>query len=193
MKKLLVLLLLTLFSIQLTAQFKAKMVFTSMGQERIFTVFSAGGAYRYEFNEQGQAGIIIGQENSSELMILVPQQKIAMKAPAGSPMSMGSDPIGSYNYYKNNGTVKEIGPETVNGIKCIKSELWNVSSNEYGQANQKMFTVWYSDRYNFPIKIINHIDGTEGSGMELKDLEPWTPDAHSFEVPADYTIMNAMK
>ena len=37
--------------------------------------------------------------------------------------------------------------------------------------------------------MINHIDGSEGSGMELKDIKPWTPDANSFSIPEGYQIM----
>lgn len=193
MKKLILLVMASILVLPVSAQFKAMMHFNNMGQDRVFTVYSAGDAYRYEFNKDGQDGIILGQEGSAELMILMPQQKMAVKMPASSPMSMGNDPIGSYNYYKTNGIVKEIGHETVNGIECTKTELWNKKSDEYGQVSQKMFTIWISDKYDFPVKIINHIDGIEESGMELKDLEPWTPDANSFEVPADYTIMNSIK
>lgn len=190
MKNLIVFLSLSLLLLPAEAQFKAKMYFTDMGKNRVFTIYSAGEAYRYEFNEDGQAGIIIGQEGSAMMTILMPQQKIAMKMPTGNPMSMGNDPVGSYNYFKTKGIIKEIGIETVNGIKCTKAELWNEKSNASGQLSQKMYTVWISEKYDFPMKIISHISGSGESKMELKDLEPWTPDAQSFEVPSDYMVMN---
>lgn len=80
--------------------------------------------------------------------------------------------------------IKEVGKETINGIECTKSVLWNKDN-----PTQKMFTMWYSEKYKFPIKMINHIDGSEESGMELKVIEPWTPDAHSFSIPKGYQIM----
>ncbi len=189
MKKIILLFLVSLFVLPLSAQFKAKMVFNSMGKERAFDVYSANEGYRYEFNEDGQEGIIIVKKGSQQLIILMPQQKMAMKSPAESPMSMGNDPIKSYEHYQKDGTLKEIGKETINGVECIKSELWNISGDEYGKVTQKMFTIWNSDKYKFPIKMINHIDGEEGSGMELKDIEPWTPDANSFSIPEGYQIM----
>ena len=182
MKKLFLFLSLSLLILPAEAQFKAKMYFTDMGKDRVFTIYSSGDAYRYEFNEDGQAGIIIGEEGSSVMTILMPQQKIAMKMPTGNPMSMGNDPVGSYNYFKTKGIIKEIGTETVNGIKCTKAEL--------GQLSQKMYTVWISEKYDFPMKIISHISGSGESKMELKDLESWTPDSRSFEVPSDYMVMN---
>ena len=51
MKKIIVLFAASLLVLPMTAQFTAKMHFTSMGQERVFTVYSADAGYRYEFNE----------------------------------------------------------------------------------------------------------------------------------------------
>ena len=189
MKKLISFIIAILFVLPLSAQFKAKMVFNSMGKERAFTVYSSDEGYRYEFNEDGQEGVVIVKNDSPDVIILMPQQKMAMKSPAESPMSMGNDPIKSYEHYQKDGTLKEIGKEIINGIECTKSELWNISGDEYGKASQKMITIWNSDKYNFPIKMINHIDGSEGSGMELKDIKPWTPDANSFSIPEGYQIM----
>ena len=171
-------------SISLYGQFKAKMVFNTMDKQRDFIVYSADEGYRYEFNEDGQEGIIIVKKGSQQLIILMPQQKMAMKSSAESPMSMASDPLQSYEYHKAMGLLKEVGKETVNGIECTKFELWNKEN-----SSQKMYTVWLSETYQFPIKMVNHIDGDEDSGMELKDIEPWTPGAHSFSIPEGYQVM----
>ncbi len=54
-----------------------------------------------------------------------------------------------------------------------------------------MYTVWLSDKYKFPVKLINHIDGSSGdSVMELKDIEAWIPEAQSFEIPSGYQVMD---
>ena len=193
MKKLAFLAALSLLVLPLSGQFKAKMVFNSMGKDHTFKVYSSDDGYRYEFNENGQEGVVIVKKGSPEILILMPQQKMAMKSVSGNQMNMGNDPVGAYEYYKKEGTVKEIGPETINGVKCTKSELWNITGDEYGQVTQKMFTVWTSDKYKFPMKIINHIDGSNGSGMELQDIEPWTPNAQSFEIPTGYQVMDMPK
>ncbi len=49
--------------------------------------------------------------------------------------------------------------------------------------------MWYSEEFNFPVKMENYIDGSGSSGMELKNIKPWTPGANSFEVPGSYKIM----
>jgi len=190
MKKIILFLTVSLLVLPMSGQFKAKMYFTSMGQDRVFTVYSAEAGYRYEFNEDGQEGVIIAKKGADDIIILMPQQNMAMKSSAGDPMTLGNDPVGSYEYYKENATIKELGHETISGIDCIKTELWNNSSNEFGQANQKLFTVWTSEEYNFPVKLTNHISGSDDTTMELKDVEPWTPDAQSFEIPAGYQVMD---
>jgi hypothetical protein len=185
MKKLILLVTVSLFVLPLLAQFKAKMVFNTMGKERIFTVFSSDAGYRYEFNEDGQEGVIIVTKGLPQVIILMPQQKMAMKSAAGSPMSMGSDPLQSYEHHKAMGLLKEVGKETVNGIECTKFVLWNKEN-----SSQKMYTVWLSDKYQFPIKMVNHIDGSAESGMEIKDIEAWTPNSNSFSIPEGYQIMD---
>jgi hypothetical protein len=181
---------LLLFTSSAFGQFKAKMFFTSMGEERVYSVYSADDAYRYEFNEDGQEGVVIVKKESPEVIILMPEQKMAMKSSKENPMTMGNDPIGSYEYFSEKGSVKEVGTETINGLECIKSELWNESSNEYGEADQKMYTIWTSVKYNFPIKMINHIEGSEDAVMEMKDVESWKPEPGKFEIPSDYHVMD---
>lgn len=184
MKKIVFSLMMGMLVISATAQFKAKMYFTSMGQEHVFTIFSADAGYRYEFNENGQEGIIIAKNGTSDILILMPQQKLAMKGSASDPMNMGNDPVATFRYYQDEGMMKVEGQETVNGIPCTRSGLWNRDN-----PKQKMFTVWTSDDYNMPVKLINHISGSDDAAMELKDVQPWTPDAASFEIPAGYQVM----
>jgi len=188
MKKLFVLFAVSLFVLPMTAQFKAKMHFTSMGQERVFTVYSSDAAYRYEFTENGMDGVIIVKKGSPDVIILMPQQKMAMKGSASDPMSMGNDPVASYQYYLDQGVLKDEGKETVNGVACNRAALYNKEN-----PSQKMYTIWLSEKYTFPMKLINHIEGSGDATMELKDLEPWTPDSKSFEIPEGYQVMSMPK
>jgi hypothetical protein len=172
------------------AQFTAEMHFTTSGKERVFQIYSDGNNYRYEFNEDGQEGIVIVPKSADYIFVLIPQQKMAIKSSASSQMSMSSDPVKQYEYWQNDGaTEKVIGNETVNGIDCIKKELHNIKKDEYGEVDQHMFTIWYSDEYKFPIKMENYIDGTGTFGMELKDIKPWTPNSDSFKIPEGYNVM----
>ncbi|MBN2884065.1 MAG: DUF4412 domain-containing protein [Clostridia bacterium] len=185
MKKIFLFVTVSLLVLPMSGQFKAKMYFTSMGKDHEFTVYSADAGYRYEFNENGQEGVIIAKTGSPDIYILMPQQRMAMKSSASDKMSMGNDPVAAYKYYQDQGLIKVEGQETVNGIACTRSGLWNKDN-----PNQKMFTIWTSEEYNFPVKLTNHISGSDDTTMEIKDIQPWTPDAASFEIPAGYQIMD---
>jgi hypothetical protein len=185
MKKLFLFLSFSLLILPAEAQFKAKMYFTSMGKDHVFTVYSADAGYRYEFNEDGQEGVIIAQKGADDIIILMPQQKMAMKSSATDKMSMGNDPVAAYKYYQDQGLMKVEGQDTVNGIPSTRSGLWNREN-----PDQKMFTIWTSEEYNMPVKMINHIDISGEAAMELREIEPWTPDPGYFEIPDGYQVMD---
>ena len=172
-------------SINSFAQFTGDMVFDADGQERQFKVYSADAGYRYEFEERGTKSAVIVKNGSKDVIILMPDQKMAMKSPAGSAMSMNSDPLQAFEKSEEQGTLKEEGEETINGIDCTKSTLW---SNK--NPGQKMYTLWYSEKYKFPMKMIDHMEGSDGSGMEMKNVEYWNPDNSKFEIPQGYQTMD---
>ena len=176
---------LTLASTTAFAQFKGKMIFNDMDKVRSFDVYYSDLGYRYEFDEDGQEGVVIVKNGSQDVIILMPEQMMAMKTPAGNPMTMANDPLQAYKYYKDSAIFSEEGEEVVNGVLCKKSALFNKEN-----PTQKMFTVWYSEEYMFPMKMINHIDGSEDSKMEMKDVEPWIPDPAKFEIPSDFQVMD---
>jgi hypothetical protein len=171
-------------SAQALGQFQGKMVFKTMDKEMYFVVHSCDAGYRYDFEEDGQQGAVIVKGGSGEVIILMPQQKMAMKSSAASPMGMTSDPLSAWEYYKQDGLLEEEGKEVINGIECTKSVLWNKEN-----PDQKLLTIWFSDQYKFPIKMVNHIDGNEDSGMEMKDMKPWTPDESLLSIPEGYQVM----
>lgn len=171
-------------SISSMAQFQATMKYTLSGNEKHFKVFTDEDRYRYEFNEDGQQGVVIVLSKTGEVFVLMPQQKMAMKTISTSMMSMANDPLLAYNYQVNQGGIeKVIGHEKVNGIDCVKKEL-------YTETEQLLYTIWFSEEYNFPIKMQSHMDITGNTNMELTDLKDWTPDDNSFLVPEGYTIMD---
>jgi len=172
-------------SISSFAQFTGDMVFNADGQERQFKVYSAEAGYRYDFEEGGSKGAVIVKKGAKNVIILMPDQRMAMINPAGSAMSMNSDPLQAFEIQEEEGTLKEEGEETVNGILCIKSTLWSKKNPE-----QKLYTIWLSEKYKFPMKMVDHMEGSEGSGMEMKNVEDWIPDKSMFEIPQDYQMMD---
>lgn len=191
MKKLMFFVTLSLLAFPLSAQFSADMIFTLSGTERTFSIFSDENRYRYEFNEGGQEGVIIVLNETGEFFMLMPQQKMAIKAKSASQMSMSMDPLKQYEHFAGEGATEVVmGKEVVNGYECIKKELRNIQKDESGEVNQLMFTIWYSEEFQFPLKMVNHIDGTESSGMEVKNIQSWDPDEASFRIPEGYNIID---
>jgi len=175
--------ILSILSIQAFSQFEANMHFTLSGNERDFKVFSDVNHYRYEFNADGQEGVVIALKETNQVFVLMPQQKIAINTSPTSLMSMGNDPVKLYEYQLGEGATEKVtGNEAINGYDCIKKEL-------YSDSNQLLYTMWYSDEYTFPIKIVSHMDVAGTTSMELKDIKPWTPDEASFIIPEGYTIV----
>lgn len=183
--KTLSILILIILSASAFGQFKGKMVFDSMDKESSYDVYYCDLGYRYEFDEDGQQGVVIVKSGSKDVIILMPEQKMAMKTSSNNPMSMANDPLQSFENFKDKGILKEEGEETVNGILCKKSILYNKDN-----PSQKVYTMWYSEEYKFPMKMINHVDGSEDSGMEMKDVESWKPDPSKFEIPSGYQLMD---
>lgn len=176
--------LLAALSMHAMGQFQATMNYTLSSKGKEFKIFNDQNRYRYEFNEDGQEGVVIVLNKTGEVFVLMPQQKMAMKTISTSMMSMANDPVSAYDYQlKQGGIEKVIGNEDVNGIDCIKKEL-------YTESNQLLYTIWYSEKYAFPIKMISHMDVTGNTSMELTDIKDWTPDDASFSVPEGYTIMD---
>lgn len=176
--------ILSCLSVQTFGQFQANMHFILSGIEKDFKVFSDENRYRYEFNEDGQEGVVIVLNETNEVFVLMPQQKMAIKTTSSSQMSMANDPVKLYEYQVGaGGKEKIVGHETINGYKCTKKEL-------YGESNQLLYTMWYSEEYNFPIKIVSHMDVAGTTNMELKEIKSWTPDESSFSIPEGYMIMN---
>jgi len=176
--------LLTAISFKASSQFQANMHFILSGIEKDFKVFSDENRYRYEFNEDGQEGVVIVLNEPGEVIILMPQQKMAIKTKETSQMSMANDPVKLYEYQvKEGGKEKVIGKETINGHDCTKKEL-------YGSGDQLLYTMWYSEKYNFPIKIVSNIDVAGSTNMEIKDIKAWNPDNAHFEIPEGYMIMD---
>ena len=82
--------ILLISSINIYGQFTAKMLYKMSGKNGEFQIYSDGNNYRYEFNEDGQQGVVIVPDGAKQIFILMPQQKMAIKTNATSQMSISS-------------------------------------------------------------------------------------------------------
>ncbi len=147
------------------------------GKEQDYDVYSELKQYRYEFVESDMKGIVIVNPDANQTFILFPENKLVHKTTCDGIMSRMNDPVQSYMWYKKYGEEKPVGDEELGGYKSKINDLY--------QGNTKVFTVWYSEELNFPLKILSHF--AENTYMELKDIESWKPEASYFVIPEDYT------
>lgn len=170
-------LLIILFPLNSFCQFKANIINVITGNERKYIVYSELTKYRYEFEEEGIKGVVIVNPDSNQTFVLFPDKKFVNKSTCDGIMSRMNDPVQSYMWYKMYGKEKQAGNEEINGFNCQKKELY--------QGDSKIFTMWFSEKLNFPVKILSHF--SENTYMELKDVTSWKPEASWFAIPEDYT------
>ncbi len=147
------------------------------GDERNYDVYSNLKQYRYEFEENNMKGIVLVNPEANQTCILFPDNKLVHITTCDGMMSRMNDPVQSYMWYKKYGEEKPAGDKEINGYKSKIKELY--------QEDSKVFTVWFSEELNFPLKILSHF--AENTYMELKDIETWKPETSYFTVPEDYT------
>ena len=182
MKKAIVfILVLTVFSMPAFCQFRATMANVVSGNERTYQVYSDLVNYRYEFEESGMKGVVIVMPKENKTMILMPEEKFVHITTTYSVMSRMNDPVATYRWYADSGSVKDTGKETVSGRKCVIREIYSM--------DMKVFTVWYSNELNFPVRIQN--EASSDTHMLLSNIKSWKTDPSFFKVPAGYTEVDS--
>jgi len=144
MKQILLISIFFFFSLNLFCQFQAKMINSFSGKKRLYSVYSDLNHYRYEFEEDGMKGIVIVTPDANQTNILIPDKKYVHRSTCDGMMSRMNDPVQSYEVYKKHGEEKILGEVTINGYKCTAKEMY--------QGDTKVFSAWYSEKLNFPIK-----------------------------------------
>ena len=183
MKRLLIIFLFFYFSSFAFCQFQAIMTNVMKSKELTSTVYSDLKQYRYEFEEDGIKGVMIVNQEANQTFILMPDKKFFRKTTCDDMFSAMNDPVQSYQQYKQYGKEKSVGNELINGLNCIKKELY--------RGDSKVYTMWFSEELNFPVKIINHPANVY---MQLSDIKKWKPQDSFFMVPGDYTeVDNKMR
>jgi hypothetical protein len=177
MKKLCILTLMCVSMVNANAQFKAKMINTVQGNERIYTVYSSGDMYRYEFEEGGEKGVVIVKPEENKSYILMPSKKFVHITECDGAMSRMNDPWQSYLWFSKFGEEKTIENQTLEGTNVVVKAAY--------QGESKVFTCYFSEKLNFPVKIQSNME--ENTFMRLENIEPWKTISAYFMVPEGYT------
>jgi len=177
MKRLLVIAILVLPFVSF-AQWQADMVNRiNSDSEKSYHVHSDLQQYRYDFTDEGMQGavIVIPDENTSAILML--NEKKVHYTPSNGFISVTNDPVQAYYSYKEQGTEKTEGTETVAGYNCVRKSI-------YDKQGTLMFTMWFSEELNFPLKMKGHWD--DNTYMYLENIRQWQPDRSIFKVPSGF-------
>ena len=159
------------------AQFSATMKNVVSGKERTYQVYSDGEKYRYDFVEDGINGVVIVEPSKSKTSILMPEKKYVHYTETSSVESRSNDPVQAVMTIKDRYYEKILNEEIIAGFTCTKSELF--------AGDQKVFTLWFSEELNFPLRIENNMG--KDTYMELSEIKIQDVDANKFIIAKDYT------
>lgn len=168
------------FSFSSFGQFSAEFIQKSGPEEVITKLYVQNPFYRMEFEEAGRKGIVLVDTKEGTSKVLMPEQKMFMEMKIEDASQLMRDPFQALDYFKSMGAVKNIGKETINGYVCDKYLIQH--------EGKDIMTQWFSEKLQFPIKIINHSD--EDMVLELRNIKESPQDPSLFKVPEDYQQMN---
>lgn len=158
------------------AQWQADMVNSQQGNIQNYTVHSDGSKYRYDYNPGNMNGVVIVDPETNITAIILVDDQLVHYTPSDGMMSRMNDPAQAYQSYIQYGTEEIQGTEEINDIKCIKKVIM--------QDGKPMITQWYSEKLNFPVKMVVH--NAKDTYMELSNIQKWTTDPSTFIVPEGF-------
>ena len=156
--------------------FSADMVSIEKGERTISRFFLKDHQYRMDVKEEGKTLTILVNRKIGKTRVLDPCQKTYLEFANDDLRSLMKNPFEAYFQFKlKKNPVKSVGKEIVNNIKCEKQEV--------EQGGKLIMTVWVSLKHEFPIKMINHLNGYRIDLQGVKE-PPLPPDF--FDLPPNY-------
>jgi len=166
----------------LAVEFKADMIHHITGESKSGPIFVKGALYRMEQKEEGQQIIVIVNQDTGVIRVLIPERKQYIEFPANDPSALMNDPFQSVKYMVSpacGAASKLVGTETVNGYVCDKYVI--------SMQDTDVITEWVSQKLKFPIKIVNHT--AQDTFTEFRNIKEGSIVDTLFQLPAGYTKM----
>jgi len=165
------------------AEFSADMIQKMQGQTQTGKVFIKGKKMRMEMNAPGNKMVHIMLPEENKTIILMTEEKMYMEMVAAYKPS--SSPSSNKEDLEKVATLKQLGTETINGYLCDTYQVI------FHDKNQGTMTQWYSEKLNFPIKMISQ--GPQGEVVtEYQNIKEGTVPDSSFLIPPGYQPMPGM-
>ncbi|MCK5784672.1 MAG: hypothetical protein KAH06_09500, partial [Desulfobacterales bacterium] len=155
--------------------FMADMVVTEKGKQTTNKFFLLDNQYRMDTEDDGMALTILVNRENKKTRVIVPSRKIYLEFANDDLRSMLKNPFEAHLYSMKLYNVKTLGKEIVNNITCDKQEI--------DLDGQVVMTAWVSQKYNFPIKILNNLNDYVA---ELQGVREAHLNSNFFKVPSDF-------
>ncbi len=153
------------------------------GQNMNGKVYFSGTKMRMDMNAEGHEVAMIHDMPGKVTYMLMPQQHMYMEMHPGQNTPMRGPRMPDLKSYdpehpcaaEANMTCEKVGSETMNGRSTDK---WVFKNKDSGEST----TAWIDKKLHFPVKTLN----SEGSEMNLTNIQEGTPSASLFEIPSGY-------
>ncbi len=166
-----------------TVEYSADEIMEASGMTMLSKVFYSKGKIRKEQNVQGNKSIMIIRPDEEMMIMLMPDQRMYMEMEAPKDKGLEEDVSGDFT--KNMVAQKNLGKETLNGIKTTKRQVI-IENPEGGYTG----LIWQS-KEGIMVKMEMTPENKDAGTftLELKNIRQEPQDPALFEIPQGYTKM----
>lgn len=164
------------------AAFTAEMIEVSNNKTQRSKFYLQDHLYRMDVKEDGTQIAIIVNRNTGKTHLVNFSEKIFLIINNDDPISLIKNPFESHQHMVKKYAASSVGTEKIQDIMCNKQEI---------KSDGKVaMTAWISLKYNFPIKIVNHLNNNTALINKIVDGPVDNP---LFQVPSGFTKHIAAK
>jgi hypothetical protein len=157
-------------------QYSADVVIHTEDAMKMFEVYFDNGKARLERNDEGKLTATIVRPDQQKFYYLNMNTKAALDLPYAADQFRNQ----IFVITGAPGNYQLVGPETTEGIACLKYK-------GTGAVDKKAYTAWVDATTKAPVKIVAD-DAT--FGMVWKNYKPGPQTAALFELPPDFKVIS---
>lgn len=146
--------------------------------------YSQGPRYRMEMNIGEVEAVVIVDEDSEQTYMISPSEKSFRRFKNDTPASRKSNPFQTAKFAALEGTIRNMGIDTIAGLACEKFTI--------SKDGQDVIIQWLAPGLSQPLKIME-AEGTGNHFMNLSNIEIKPVDNSLFDIPADYIEIDQTK
>jgi hypothetical protein len=175
--------LLFLWDWGIAGEFKADLIRQDSGQVKSGRIYVKGAWYRMEQKDGGEQFFVIVNQEAGTVRVLNSAKKMYRELSTSDPATLMNDPFQGVKHAASRYGSKLSGTEVVNGYQC---DIYLISLE-----GRTLMTQWFSQKLQFPLKIINHAE--RDTFVELRNLQEGPVAQVLFQIPAGFTKMKEEK